>query len=272
MAELTRLQARFPSARKGKSQPVFRAPPILLAVCLLALSVINLPAAAQPDEIHGKFACTDCHSATGHKAGEPPPLRASQEQICGACHRGAIEASHLTGFSPRRALPAGFPTGPSGKMTCSTCHDFHGNSRGLVRDARSGKEFCLACHHAVFFAAMADHGVSITRSGHLNAGTGGIFKADPYSFKCVTCHAGKLATHKDKGHTRRFTNAASHPVGTRYADAMRYGGYRNIETLNDDIILPNGRLSCVSCHRPYTARHGAPPRTQGSICTECHNL
>jgi predicted CXXCH cytochrome family protein len=223
-------------------------------------------------DAHGSMQCSTCHVSARPTFGEGKQLRAGQTRLCSSCHRGSIEASHPVGSRPGRKLPAEFPLDDTGRVTCTTCHDLHQGTRGLLRVAKSGVEFCLSCHNNAFFDRMADKGVSITMSGHLNAGTEGLFKVSPYSFQCATCHQDKMTDHSRQNGLTQVASGGNHPVGTEYSKASDFGGYRAAAFIDPDVLMPDGRLSCVSCHRPYAARHGAPPRTRRGLCATCHAL
>ena len=37
------------------------------------------------------------------------------------------------------------------------------------------------------------------------------------------------------------------------------------------LLLPGGKVSCVSCHRPYSQRHGALVAQEPDLCFHCHD-
>jgi predicted CXXCH cytochrome family protein len=222
--------------------------------------------------------CVECHLAKGTidqtNAGT---LVASQEQLCQACHQNALTASHPSGITPSSVPPAIFPLDWKGDLTCSTCHLVHVNTPGKLRVEREGKALCQSCHDEDFFNAMKDGGSSVMAFGHLDARqsiTGGI---DNFSVQCLTCHDSlddELRVNVNGEVLRHGSQRISHPIGRRYADAVGYGGYRSIASLSSKIVLPDGKISCISCHQGYDEQHGAlvlDNRADG-LCFSCHDL
>ncbi len=221
--------------------------------------------------------CDTCHASTGGAIGEAPTARVTeQEAICANCHEGAREASHPVGFAPTRPLPATLPLAANGTMTCSTCHDLHKDQPRSLRPALAGRNTCLSCHAPSFFLSMADAGQSLVGRAHLDASGHPWHTLDPYSRQCLLCHSdsgpslGQVASLSPAiGHT---SAAGNHPIGRSYLQAAEYGGYRSIFDLAEEILLPGGRVGCVSCHQPYSREHGQTPKTRAGLCVECHAL
>ena len=132
---------------------------------------------------------------------------------------------------------------------------------------------------------MRDQGVSLLHSGHLDArDTFDRSQLDVYSIQCLGCHdsdsgggggggaGGPSVRISVGGVVRHGSDSANHPIDVEYAAAARYGGYRQPESLDPAVLLPAGRVSCVSCHAGYASRHGQLVRTRRSLCAECHDL
>lgn len=227
---------------------------------------------------HAKLECGQCHIAlpdTGSTTSAN--LKDSEAELCAGCHRGAVEASHPSEFCPARPLPTAFPLDREGRMTCGTCHAFHGETPGLLRTARFGQEFCLSCHELAFFDAMPDKGESLMMSGHLDASSRPWHDVDPYSIRCMTCHDDRIPGRPQVAAVgfsdiaaRDTVGGAEHPIGRAYDVAMRSREYQPRNHLADEILLPNGRVGCVSCHVPYSREHGRKPHTRAGLCVECH--
>ena len=224
------------------------------------------------------LACGHCHLAGDRTTPDTAhPLVASQERLCGDCHADALTLSHPSGLRPLRPLPRGFPADWKGDLTCSTCHEVHGDGRARTRSARRGRAFCLQCHDSAFFAAMADAGLSIQHTGHLGGGAVGL-DLDPYSRQCLDCHAdSSLAGNAlvDRGGVvRHGSGAASHPIGGDYDQAARSGAYHPRQDLDPAILLPGGKVACVSCHVGYSREHGALviANAGSRLCMEGHDL
>jgi len=226
-------------------------------------------------ERHFDAACQQCHAAGNdvvpENAGE---LVAPQEELCARCHEGAIEASHPSGFTPRRQLPPEFPLDNRGMVTCSTCHDPHGDKPGRLRVAKIGRDLCLSCHRKGFFRNMPDRGESLVASGHLDASTLRSWRIDSYSLRCMDCHSDQASI---AGDGRRVAasrlsagGAPNHPIGMKYDRVASRGGLRPAAALSDEVLLPDGKVSCVSCHDGYGREHGKLVR-RGRLCFECHD-
>lgn len=226
--------------------------------------------------------CSNCHLAG--KDVDPAQahrLIASQEMLCGVCHKNVKRMSHPTGFAPKGKLPPGFPPDWKGDMTCSTCHDVHGTKPGLLRGDKRGKDLCFACHDTAFFNGMKDAGVSLQQSGHTIPDMTKLDRStdiDALSLQCMGCHnnqvdAGGIRVGRN-GIVRHSSGAANHPIGVPYPTVSRNREFRPKGMLPQAIWLPNGKLSCVSCHQPYKKEHGqlVMPNDRSSLCTQCHDL
>ncbi len=246
----------------------------VVASLLATLSAFSM---LQKADSFDSEACGSCH--LGKNKGQiksDPILISTQETLCGSCHGDALMASHPSGIPPSMQVPDVFPLDWKGDITCSTCHETHNDKHGVLRVTERGEAFCGACHQADFFTAMADGGISTIISGHLDA-SGEL--EDPFSIQCMICHDDKgdpdqsypVSVNRD-GIIRH--KGSSHPVGKSYELASTYGGYKPMTELHKSIVLPNGLMSCVSCHQGYSENHGAlVSTTAGSgLCFECHQL
>lgn len=228
----------------------------------------------------GKSDCAICHlggkDVTPQQAGM---LTASQEVLCAKCHPSVAKVSHPSGLQPQRTPPAAYPLDWKGDLTCSTCHEVHAGGGGLMRGVKTGKELCLACHATEFFSKMRDGGATLL-AGHLAKGVAGGGPAlDAYSSKCMECHgenaSARIATSVDRnGVVRHASQSANHPIGMLYQTAAAFGGYRPQRAVEHKLALPDGKVSCVSCHGGYQKEHGKLLVTlaRSALCMECHAL
>ena len=224
---------------------------------------------------HSDIACTNCHFARKVRPGNADRLTGDQDRLCGQCHKGVVEASHPIGFVPARSLPPGYPLNERGEMSCSTCHDVHETARGRLRSAERGRAFCMRCHPADFFAAMADSGGSLDLSGHLSADARPGGPVDAYSMQCMACHADSALVAETRTASLGFTPAMggggkNHPIGSDYDRLSASRDYRPRAALPARMLLPEGRVSCLSCHEGYSRRHGKLVSAD-NLCTHCHN-
>lgn len=80
------------------------------------------------------LACTDCHRA--HVAGDPVLDRATQAEVCYACHRRQRAEALQPSAHPMH----------DGRMACSDCHAAHGSTGPALLDAGTVNETCYRCH------------------------------------------------------------------------------------------------------------------------------
>lgn len=223
--------------------------------------------------------CQSCHVAKEVNAKNASVLRSGQDKLCGDCHAQAIKMSHPSGFAPGRKISKEFPLDWKGDLTCSSCHEIHSRKPGLLRSSYNGLDFCLQCHSKTFFEEMSDGGVSVVGAGHLDAGkeSSGL-ELDPFSLQCMGCHGERGESNRvdisTRGLLRHKGSSMNHPIGVSYAQSATFGGYRSVDRLPESIILPQGRISCVSCHLGYSKKHGGLvlPNDYSNLCQTCHDL
>ena len=249
----------------------------VLAAGLLCFVLPTWSAASAADPDAHDFACDSCHLAQEIDAGNAGQLVADEAELCQGCHQNAVAASHPIGIRPAMEIPGEFPLSADGEITCSTCHRVHDTAPGKLRSALEGQEFCEACHQQSFFSGMKDGGVSLMAFGHLDASASLTGNIDNFSIQCMACHdksadpVGGQASGVGSGPAMARRN---HPIGSRYADSIDFGSYRPSTGLPDAILLPDGKLSCVSCHVGYSDRHGAlvMDNRADRLCLTCHEL
>lgn len=253
----------------------------LLALAVIAAGSLLHASLTGTGQTHlQKEDCTACHlggrDVTPQQAGM---LLGSQEALCGKCHPAAIKVSHPSGFAPKTKIPDGYPLDWKGDLTCSTCHDVHGKSAGLMRGTKAGKELCFSCHDSAFFRKMRDGGASLM-VGHLaRASDISAASMDVYTRQCMECHGNngdpRLNTKVDRNSIARHAGGQiNHPVGVDYQKASTFGGYRPRKVVEKKILLPGGLVSCVSCHQGYQKDHGKLVVTveHSKLCYECHDI
>jgi hypothetical protein len=111
---------------------------------------------------------------------------------------------------------------------------------------------------------------------------------DTYTLKCMGCHEYdtdyELLEVSDTNRAMRPKNAvlSGHPVGARYenvANGRSGRKYRSVDSLDVAIMLPDGMVSCVSCHEDINIEsrpeeHGklVLSNSGSRLCFECHNM
>ena len=251
----------------------------IVLVFILSLSALRMTGSLEAVDTHPVDSdCRDCHLAkTTIDKSNAGILVADQEALCGGCHKNALTASHPSGIKPGSPIPPEFPLDWKGDMTCSTCHDVHASDPVKLRVNRQGKALCQSCHDQEFFARMKDGGSSIMNFGHLDARASLIGDIDNFSIQCMACHellAGDLQVRATGRVIRHNGNRVNHPVGMSYADSVSFGGYRPEARLKGAIRLPDGKVSCISCHSGYSELHGklVIDNQKDELCFSCHDL
>lgn len=223
--------------------------------------------------------CQQCHLSQGEiTATNAGQLLSTQESLCSTCHEKSLKVSHPSGLLPSHDLPDTFPLDWKNEMTCSTCHNVHVKGADSIRGGMSGKPLCLSCHQMAFFTAMADSGISIQQSVHKGRINNDFSSADTYSIECMSCHGDEgdtvTVSINSKGIVKHSSGAVNHPVGMRYVDSYGRGNYVAIEKLSKSVLLPDGKVSCVSCHKGYSKKHGEmiSAKSKTALCLECHDM
>ncbi|MBC8210534.1 MAG: cytochrome c3 family protein [Gammaproteobacteria bacterium] len=222
--------------------------------------------------------CNKCHLVRGViNQQNAKTLVATQEVLCKGCHQNAITASHPTGLKPSKKPPASFPLDWKGELTCSTCHSIHSTEPGLPRVNLIGKPLCLSCHTKNFFARMKDGGTSLLLSGHLDPRASLQGNIDSFSIQCMSCHdtlVENLNVQISTNVLQHNSDNSAHPIGMQYRDSVNYGGYHPAALLPKEISLPDGKISCISCHLGYSDLHGklVMDNTGEKLCYSCHDM
>jgi hypothetical protein len=74
---------------------------------------------------------------------------------------------------------------------------------------------------------------------------------DHAAAECMGCHQGHIQLRTAGSPlVIRGSQTLNHPVGMRYADSVRHDpqGYRTVASLNSNIQLVDGKVTCLSCH------------------------
>jgi predicted CXXCH cytochrome family protein len=63
-------------------------------------------------------------------------------------------------------------------------------------------------------------------------------------------------------------SGTTHPVEVEYPSQQR--GYHPKEDLESDLVLIDGRMTCLTCHSPEPTRELVLPMEQSKLCIACH--
>ncbi len=164
----------------------------------------------------------------------------------------------------------------------------HGDAYLRESDRRSTDVagFCANCHDAAgAFGRGSSHWMAVgyahlTSEGEPSTRRGAVL--DAMSNNCLTCHDGVNA--REAGH--QWLRSAggylgdpgrNHPVGIPYVrrETDRRGSpLRHVTLLPGEVRLPDGKVSCVSCHNLYNVeRYRLSVPIEGSrLCLTCHDM
>lgn len=207
----------------------------------------------------GEIYCGTCHTPHEHRMGRKyefiPFLKRSidRSQLCLECHQDHAESnSHPLHAELVGAGVPGAPEATAGRVECLSCHRVHsaehlrlpprqpvsalcsschqpqmsvaGSAHDLTRSAEAPKDVCLACHD-LHGARGATLWARAPHEGELAAGEDG---------RCLDCHreGGAAGEHLPDGW--------GHPLGRPAPEAAQ-----------GLLPLPDGGVSCTTCHDPH---------------------
>lgn len=199
---------------------------------------------------------------------------------------------HVVPSSATR-VPANWPLGVDGSITCLTCHRklprLNDGTELFLRsfDAALGDSsaFCLNCHQDTGGRPSRTMHWMVTRLAHPKATTrratrtGGA--VDYASRQCLGCHDGvnapdALNTTGASAPDGLGDRGRNHPIGVRYVGGSRGrdGHLRPESLLPVTVRLPNGKVSCVSCHNLYAQAPNllSVPIEGSALCFACHTF
>ena len=226
--------------------------------------------------------CDFCH-LTEPTEGNPGKFTRDIDYLCQECHTVSLQNSHPIEMVPSMEIPEIFPLDWAGRITCSTCHDPHAenidDNPEMLRTLARGKSFCDMCHRD-FLPIDGRHvgvGLAHSKSGVFEENSLYSQVLDSISLQCLTCHDGVIASdtsyHASGDPLTYNQRSLSHPIGMDYAEAARHDPELNpVEALAPEIMLPDGKVGCISCHNPYSKeRMMTVVSNYGSaLCLECH--
>ncbi len=190
-------------------------------------------------------------------------------------------------------LPAGWPTDVDGTITCLTCHaklpSLEGGGDPNLRsvDGRSddpSSSFCTNCHASRDGPSAKSMHWQATRFAHVRFNDHRVSRSlgrlDAESRKCLGCHDGVNAVESNNAFSAggfSWDARREHPIGMSYRRKVTQTSdvpLRPASLLPPAIRLPDGRVSCVSCHDLYGGKKDllSVPIEGSALCMTCHDL
>ncbi len=192
-------------------------------------------------------------------------------------------------------VPPDWPLDARGAITCWTCHTAIPDSiaesgpqlRGDDTTLDRIDEFCASCHAKTAIRdTRSVHWLAVGAAhvmGRRTSDSSGYRVLDAGTRTCLTCHDGALASESghltpwNRSHGFTGDQGREHPIGVRYTDLTRAQNLSPLKPeslLPDAIILPDGKVGCVSCHNLYAQERYllAVPIERSQLCFSCHDM
>jgi DmsE family decaheme c-type cytochrome len=169
--------------------------------------------------------CAACHAV--HQKSDPVLTKATQPEVCFACHKSERAQTHRLSTHPLLA----------GKMACSDCHNPHGTTSPKLLVKNSVNETCTSCHAEKRGPFLWEHA--------------------PVADDCSTCHVPHGSTNAPLLKTRppllcQQCHSGDH--GAQLNSGANLGG-GNLTTVNGINPLANAAAraqlagrACLNCH------------------------
>lgn len=175
-------------------------------------------------------ACNDCHSI---HAGGKTALKQSDPDLCYSCHQEQMAKASFPSHHPIK----------EGKMSCSDCHNPHGE---LNTNERTN-DLCLNCHSRyqgpfVFGHAPVEDDCTICHDPHGSVANNLLVQNEP--FLCLQCHEGHFHILRESNYTVPTPAAgqtATTPAQQAVADVVNVHGNEGFQT--------SFGTKCTTCHK-----------------------
>jgi DmsE family decaheme c-type cytochrome len=169
--------------------------------------------------------CASCHAV--HRKSDPVLTKATQPEVCFACHKTERAQTHRISTHPLAA----------GKMSCSDCHNPHGTTGPKLLAKDSVNATCTTCHADKRGPFLWEHG--------------------PVADDCTTCHTPHGSTNAPLLKARapmlcQQCHSGDHGAQANSAANLAGG---NLTTVNGINPLANAAAraqlagrACLNCH------------------------
>jgi DmsE family decaheme c-type cytochrome len=136
------------------------------------------------------IACADCHKL--HLRNDPVLTKATQPEVCFACHKEQRAQIHRVSTHPLAA----------GQMGCSDCHNPHGTTGDHLLVKRTVNETCYTCHAEKRGPFLWEHGPVTDDCSNCHTPHGSVNPAllkQRAPWLCQDCHSGDHASQLNSG-------------------------------------------------------------------------
>ena len=173
---------------------------------------------------------------------------------------------------------------PSSRPAATSLDSFAGGLVGSKHDFTAGgvanRNLCQPCHTLHITTTEAP----LLIQNRPRAGRGAV-EFDETTLLCLSCHDGLTApdvfasVHASswgEAQLRNQSRLTSHPVGIRYPFGRRdYASDAEITGMGR-LVLPEGRIQCITCHDPHNTDRQAGmlqvSNDRSRLCLTCHRI
>lgn len=145
-----------------------------------------------------------------------------------------------------------------------------------LQDPNNRMEFSARLN-AAREAASSPYGERTRYAATYSDNTGEPMEIDTFSLDCLGCHDGinaRIHNIRYKNNVMDRTSSmetvrGSHPIGMHYGSyAYTSNHLRGLTELNEEMVLVDGKVGCLSCHNPLNPnkKHLASK----NLCLGCH--
>jgi len=239
-------------AESGAADKIFRFSTLTAdetaALCSRCHSAGKLIDWAHSGHALGDVACNDCHRFHGEGIAAKAALKQAEPELCYGCHQEQ---------QAKAGLPSHHPV-KEGKMTCSDCHNAHGE----LQTEEQANDLCFNCHSRyqgpfVFEHAPVQEDCGICHDPHGSVANNLLKQNEP--FLCLQCHESHF-------HTMRIGSTTTTGLSGLAFDANQLGDTPPAPA--DGTVKPT-----VDTGVAFGNSHGADGWRMGfgTKCTVCHS-
>ncbi len=241
----------------------------VLSAIIISFAFFSL-AELKTHDFEGK--CGMCHLVDEEEKVFEDIFVKDVDSQCGGCHSD-LGLSHPTGMKPTMTMPPEFNLDSSGRLTCATCHEVHGEGNNLLIVEKKRRIFCYLCHSEGISDLHSGVGADAHSASKYEVTNVNIL-IDDLSVECISCHDGALSKSVNigMGSFSHGSGGSGHPIGVDYLEGYAKGDMAEIQDLDVNIKFYDGKIGCGTCHNMYSReRYLLAKSNNGSgLCLECH--